>query len=157
VKVVCTALLALTVLVILTGFATLTAAAADDAFLDARALALADGKPLLIFVRQPALSVAGCVSCRLEHYPGQDYPGVVILIPDGSGGLVEMGRRDCYPGTDWLERRVAELRAEYARVYLRLSFGLGLGISIGRPPADHCHPPHCHPPHCHPHGPHRGK
>jgi hypothetical protein len=129
-------------------------ARAADGFEVARAVALADGKPLLIFVRQPALAVAGCVSCRLESYPGQDYPGVVICIPDGSGGLVEAGRRDCYPSALWLERRVAELRAEHARLYLRLGLGLdfrlglgfGFGLSIGRPAGPY-----------HPHGPHRGK
>jgi hypothetical protein len=119
-------------------------ARAADAFLDARAVALADGKPLLLFVRQPALAVPGCVSCRLESYPGQDYPGVIICLPDG-GRLVEAGRRDCYPGAAWLERRVAALRAEHARIHLRLALGLdfdfrlglGLGVSIGRPPAGH--------------------
>jgi hypothetical protein len=147
--------MALAVLAILAGVFTLTASAgAADAFLDARAVALADGKPLLLFVRQPALAVAGCVSCRLEHYPGQDYPGVIILIPDGRGGLVEAARRDCYPGALWLEKRVAELRADYARVYLQLGLGLGVGFSIGRPHAWHYHPlagP------CHPRGPCRGK
>jgi hypothetical protein len=146
VRVVYAALLVLAVVAILTGVCTLAAAAAAaDAFIDARAVALADGKPLLIFVRQPALAVAGCVSCRLEHYPGQDYPGVIILIPDSSGGLVEAPRRDCYPGALWLEKRVAELRAEYARVYLRLGLGFGIGFSIGRPPAGPCHTGHCHP------------
>jgi hypothetical protein len=74
-------------------------------------------RPLLIFVRQRPRPVPGCVSTAVDSYPGQDgYPGVVIGLPDGQGGVVEATRRDSYPTAAWLAFRVRELQAQARRL-----------------------------------------
>ncbi len=78
--------------------------------------ATAQNKALLIFVRQPAQVVEGCVSVRVEVYPGQQHlPGVIMALPDGKGGLIEVARRDSYPTVEWLKIRVQELRSQWCR------------------------------------------
>jgi hypothetical protein len=74
-------------------------------------------RPLLIFVRQQPRPVPGCVSTAVDRYPGQDgYPGVVIGLPDGQGGIVEASRRDSYPTEAWLAAHVRELQAQARRL-----------------------------------------
>lgn len=58
--------------------------------------------PLVVFVKQKARVVPGCVSCRWDAYPGQGVPGVAVGLPDGKGGIDEAFRRDSYPTTEWL-------------------------------------------------------
>lgn len=77
--------------------------------------AIAAHKPLIVYVRQPARPVPGCVVCRRDRYPGQPVAGVVIGLPDGRGGLDEVAHRDSYPEAAWIARRVGELQADRKR------------------------------------------
>ena len=45
--------------------------------------ALKDGKPLVVWVGQPARSLPGCVSVTAEQFPGADAVAVVVGVPAG--------------------------------------------------------------------------
>ena len=47
--------------------------------------ASAEGKPLIVFVGQPANDVAGCVCVRVEAFPECEGPAVVIGLPSVAG------------------------------------------------------------------------
>ena len=43
------------------------------------------GKPLVVFVGQPAKPLAGCVCVAVEAFPQTDRPAVVVGVPAGAG------------------------------------------------------------------------
>lgn len=43
------------------------------------------GKPLVVFVGQPAKQLAGCVCVAVEAFPQADRPAVVVGVPAGAG------------------------------------------------------------------------
>lgn len=43
------------------------------------------GKPLVVFVGQPAKPLAGCVCVAVESFPQTDRPAVVVGVPAGAG------------------------------------------------------------------------
>jgi len=43
------------------------------------------GKPLVVFVGQPAKPLAGCVCVAVEAFPQADRPAVVVGVPAGAG------------------------------------------------------------------------
>ena len=79
---------------------------------DAYGLAVRTNRPLLVFVRQAARKVEGCVCCRAEKYPGQVFPGVILGLPDGKGRIDEIGRRDSGSGAtaEWVQTRIRDWR-----------------------------------------------
>jgi len=72
------------------------------AFADARpptypeqhARAVREGKPLVVWVGQPARPVGGCVSVGCDSFPGAQAPAVVVGLPMAGGQL----RRVDLPG-----------------------------------------------------------
>jgi hypothetical protein len=56
--------------------------------------AVAEAKPLVVFVGQPAAEVAGCVCVSVEAFPEAQAPAVIVGLP-GVSGL----RRVDLPGT----------------------------------------------------------
>ena len=44
-----------------------------------------EGKPLIVFVGQPAKDVAGCVYVRVEAFPECEGPAVIIGVPSAAG------------------------------------------------------------------------
>jgi hypothetical protein len=58
----------------------------------ARMLAIREGKPLAVWVRQPAVDVPGCVCVAVDGFPddkGEQY--VIVGKPDGRGDLNQVG------------------------------------------------------------------
>jgi hypothetical protein len=43
------------------------------------------GKPLVVFVGQPAKPLAGCVCVAVQAFPQADRPAVVVGVPAGAG------------------------------------------------------------------------
>lgn len=74
--------------------AALALAFAPPTYAEQHAKALKDGKPLVVFVGQPAKPVAGCVCVACETFPDVTGAAVVVGLPD-RGSL----RRLDVPGT----------------------------------------------------------
>ena len=72
--------------------------------------AVHEGRPLVVYVKQRPAPVPGCCVCRDDSF--QAVPGVVLALPDGTGGLDEVARRDSYPTPAWISQRVGELIGE---------------------------------------------
>lgn len=68
--------------------------------------AVAEAKPLVVFVGQPAKELAGCVCVAVDSLPQADSPAVIVGVPSGSGL-----RRIDLPGRPSSER----IRAALAR------------------------------------------
>jgi len=47
--------------------------------------AVAEAKPLLVFVGQPAREITGCVSVAVEAFPEVDSPAVIVGLPSAAG------------------------------------------------------------------------
>ena len=47
--------------------------------------AVAEAKPLIVFVGQPAMEVVGCVCVAVEAFPEADSPSVIVGIPSAAG------------------------------------------------------------------------
>lgn len=74
--------------------AALALAFAPPTYAEQHAKALKEGKPLVVFVGQPAKPVAGCVCVACDTFPDVTGAAVVVGLPDG-GTL----RRIDVPGT----------------------------------------------------------
>lgn len=62
-------------------------APADGDYAGASARAVAAGRPLVVFVGQPAQPIDGCECVQMKTFPGVVGVGVVVGLPDGNGGL----------------------------------------------------------------------
>jgi hypothetical protein len=74
--------------------AALALAFAEPSYADRYAAAARAGKPLVVWVGQPAKAVPGCVSVRADGFPDAAKVGVVVGVPSGRGF-----RRADLPGT----------------------------------------------------------
>lgn len=47
--------------------------------------AVAEAKPLIVFIGQPAKELTGCVCVAVEALPQAESPAVIVGVPSGSG------------------------------------------------------------------------
>ncbi len=87
------------------------AARQEAAFHQAARQALAEHKPLVIYILGNPQVIPGCVVVRWDACPGQEQgmSGVVICLPQPDGSLAEVRRRvGGIPSVEWISWHISE-------------------------------------------------
>ena len=75
---------------------------------DAWDTAMANQKPLVIYVKQKPEPIDGCVVCRCDKVQGQPFPGIVVCMPSVDGRMVIAFSRDGLPSKEWICMMIRE-------------------------------------------------